>query len=67
MNAEETVLLVDDEERLLDDLRRQLRGKFETVTAVGGERALEILENQSEIAVIICDMHMPGNDWHRGT
>ena len=60
MNAEETVLLVDDEERLLDDLRRQLRGKFETVTVEGGNRALEILENQSEIAVIICDMHMRG-------
>tara|TARA_Y100001934_G_scaffold41218_1_gene49328 strand:+ start:1637 stop:2872 length:1236 start_codon:yes stop_codon:yes gene_type:complete len=60
MNAEETVLIVGDEERLLDGLRRQLRGKFEIVTAVGGERALEILENQSEIAVIVSDMHMPG-------
>ena len=60
MNAEETVLLVDDDERLLNDLRSQLRGKFETVTAVGGERALEILENQSAIAVIICDMHIRG-------
>ncbi len=60
MNAEETVLLVDDDERLLNDLRSQLRGKFEIVTAVGGERALEILENQSEIAVIICDMQIRG-------
>jgi len=60
MIAEETVLLVDDEERLLAGLRRQLRDKFEIVTAVGGERALEILENQSEIAVIISDMRMPG-------
>lgn len=60
MIAEETVLLVDDEERLLAGLRRQLRGKFEIVTAVGGERALEILESQSEIAVIISDMRMPG-------
>ena len=60
MIAQETVLLVDDEERLLNGLRRQLRGEFEIVTAVGGERALEILESQSEIAVIISDMRMPG-------
>ena len=33
----------DDEERLLNGLRRQLRGEFEIVTAVGGEQALEIL------------------------
>ena len=60
MNTEETVLLVDDEERLLDGLRRQLHSKFETVTAVGGERALEKLQKDSEIAVVICDMDMPG-------
>ena len=60
MIARETVLLVDDEERLLNGLRRQLRGEFEIVTAVGGERALEILESQSEVAVIISDMRMPG-------
>ena len=60
MIAQETVLLVDDEERLLNGLRRQLRGEFEIVTAVGGERALEILESQSEVAVIISDMRMPG-------
>jgi response regulator RpfG family c-di-GMP phosphodiesterase len=60
MMAEETVLLVDDEERLLAGLRRQLRGKFEVVTAVGGAQAMEILESKSEIAVVISDMHMPG-------
>ena len=60
MIAQEKVLLVDDEERLLNGLRRQLRGEFEIVTAVGGERALEILESQSEVAVIISDMRMPG-------
>ena len=58
--AEETVLLVDDEERLLAGLRRQLRGKFEVVTAVGGAQAMEILESKSEIAVVISDMRMPG-------
>jgi len=60
MIAEETVLLVDDEERLLAGLRRQLRGKFEVVTAVGGAQAMEILESKSEIAVVISDMRMPG-------
>jgi len=60
MIAEEPVLLVDDEENLLSGLRRQLRGKFEVFTAEGGDQALEMLENQSEIGVIVADMHMPG-------
>ena len=60
MIAEEPVLLVDDEENLLSGLRRQLRGKFEVFTAEGGDQALEMLEHQSEIGVIVADMHMPG-------
>ena len=60
MIAEEPVLLVDDEENLLSGLRRQLRGKFKVFTAEGGDQALEMLEKQSEIGVIVADMHMPG-------
>ena len=60
MNTDEKILLVDDEERLLTSLSRQLRGKFDVLTAIGGEQALEALVNGDEIAVVVCDMRMPG-------
>mgnify|MGYP001161057930 FL=1 len=60
MNKDEKILLVDDEERLLTSLSRQLRGKFDVLTAIGGEQALEALVNGDEIAVVVCDMRMPG-------
>ena len=60
MKTDEKILLVDDEERLLTSLSRQLRGKFDVLTAIGGEQALEALVNGDEIAVVVCDMRMPG-------
>lgn len=62
MSAAENVLLVDDEENLLKGLRRQMRGKFNVVTAVGGEAALKCLEAPEPVAVVVCDMRMPGLD-----
>ncbi|PPR77148.1 MAG: hypothetical protein CFH06_01432, partial [Alphaproteobacteria bacterium MarineAlpha3_Bin5] len=59
MSVEENILLVDDEQRLLSGLRRQLRGKFDVMTALSGEQALKILGNRDDIAVVVCDMHMP--------
>jgi CheY-like chemotaxis protein len=58
------ILLVDDEQRLLDGLRRALRGRFTVETANSGAEGLEILENSlsdaNQIAVIVSDMMMPG-------
>ena len=59
MSGEENILLVDDEQRLLAGLRRQLRAKFDVMTALSGEQALKILGNRDDIAVVVCDMHMP--------
>ncbi len=59
-----TVLLVDDEERVIQGLKRQLRPlrkEWTTVTAVGGKAALEVLEH-TKVDVIISDMRMPGMD-----
>ena len=53
------ILLVDDEERLLSALRRRLSGEFEIVTATSGSQALELIDADSEIAVIVADMQMP--------
>lgn len=54
-----TVLFVDDEERILNSLRRSLQDEpYETIFANSGSRALEILE-QKEVHVIVSDLCMP--------
>lgn len=58
------VLFVDDEQRILDGMRRMLRPmrkEWETEFADSGERALEILE-QRPFDVVVSDMRMPGMD-----
>jgi CheY-like chemotaxis protein len=52
------ILLVDDEQAILDGLRRQLRKKFTVHTAAGGAEALELLESEP-VAVVVSDMRMP--------
>ena len=53
------ILLVDDEKRLLSALRRRLSADFNIVTAASALRALEIIEEDANIAVIVADMQMP--------
>jgi response regulator RpfG family c-di-GMP phosphodiesterase len=55
------ILLVDDEEAILDGLRRQLRKKFTVHTASSGAAALEVLAAEP-IAVVVSDMRMPQMD-----
>jgi response regulator RpfG family c-di-GMP phosphodiesterase len=52
------ILLVDDEQAILDGLRRQLRKKFTVHTAAGGAEALALLESEP-VAVVVSDMRMP--------
>ena len=54
-----TVLLVDDEVRSLDAMRRTLDEDFEIVTAVDADAARTVLERQA-VDVILCDQRMPG-------
>jgi response regulator RpfG family c-di-GMP phosphodiesterase len=54
------VLLVDDEPRVLDAIRRLLRGKFEVHTAGSAAEGLERVERDGPFAVIVSDMRMPG-------
>ncbi|WP_114109792.1 HD domain-containing phosphohydrolase [Thalassospira xiamenensis] len=59
--AKRNILFVDDDDNLLMAIRRQLRGKFDLLTSVGGKHALELLKEQ-EIAVCVADMRMPNMD-----
>jgi two-component system, NtrC family, response regulator HupR/HoxA len=54
-----TVLLVDDEVRSLDAMRRTLDEDFDILTAESAEQARALLARQ-EVAVILCDQRMPG-------
>lgn len=53
------MLVVDDEPDNLDLLYRTFRRNFNVFKAESGVRALEILEDEGEVAVIISDQRMP--------
>jgi response regulator RpfG family c-di-GMP phosphodiesterase len=56
------VLLVDDEENILNAITRLLLedDDLEVLTAVSGEKGLELLRQHSDVAVILSDQRMPG-------
>jgi two-component system response regulator HupR/HoxA len=54
-----TVLVVDDEVRSQESLRRTLEEEFYVFTASGAEEALALLEHEW-MHVILCDQRMPG-------
>ena len=54
-----TVLIVDDEVRVLDALEAILAAEFRVLRAPGGEAALEIVHAE-DVAVIVTDYRMPG-------
>lgn len=60
MTATAKVLLVDDDDRVLQGLARNLRGRFGVLTANSGDQALKMAEIDADIAVIVADMRMPG-------
>src|SRR5579862_1144520 len=57
--ARHSILCVDDEPQVLAGLNLQLGRRYEVFTALSGEQALRVLEEQPSIAVIISDMRMP--------
>ena len=54
------ILLVDDEPMVLAGLKRQLRNQFRVETALSGDEALKMIEEQGPFAVIVSDFKMPG-------
>ncbi len=60
---QQQILMVDDEPRLLDAMRRSLYGRYSLVTAASPAEALDLLEQSTAagqpFAVIVSDMMMP--------
>ncbi len=59
------ILFVDDERRVLDGLKRMLRGlrkEWDMHFVESGAEALKILEQRSPFDVVVSDMRMPGMD-----
>jgi response regulator RpfG family c-di-GMP phosphodiesterase len=56
----ERILCVDDDANVGKAIQRRLSGKFDVVTAGGGEEGLEIIKSQGPFAVVVADMRMPG-------
>ncbi len=54
-----TVLVVDDEVRSQEALRRTLDEDFEVFTAANADEALRIMESEW-VQIIVCDQRMPG-------
>lgn len=54
------LLVVDDEPDNLDLLYRTFRREFQVYKAISGRNALEMLDQEGEMALIISDQRMPG-------
>lgn len=62
MSEKSTILYVDDELLNLQIFEINFRKNYRVVTALSGELALEILELDPGITVVVSDMRMPGMD-----
>ena len=57
------VLLVDDEETFVETMAKRLESRnLETLQALSGAEALETLETNQNLDVIVLDVKMPGMD-----
>ena len=56
------ILFVDDEQLVLDALRRQHGRRFAITSALGASAALEIVRNELSFAVVVSDHNMPETD-----
>jgi DNA-binding NtrC family response regulator len=54
------ILMVDDDPNILSAFGRNLRGRFEIDTALGGVAGVELFERKGPYAVVVSDFQMPG-------
>ena len=54
------ILFVDDEPAILRSYQRYIGLDYEVDTALGGEKGLEMLEENGPYGVVVSDMRMPG-------
>ncbi|UCD35779.1 MAG: sigma-54-dependent Fis family transcriptional regulator, partial [Nitrospiraceae bacterium] len=57
-----SILIVDDEKTIRDSLARYLAPDYVVSTTPSGEEAIRMLQENSDIEVILSDMKMPGMD-----
>ena len=62
--VKDKILLVDDDAMVLAGLKRQLRNQFRIETALSGEEALKMIEENGPYAVVVSDYHDAGYEWH---
>ncbi len=59
MSDAQRILIVDDEEQILNLLKRRLEKRgYEIDTAINGQEAIPLLKNQN-YSLMICDVNMP--------
>jgi len=60
MSLKGTILIVDDQQKIIESLQKQLRRKeYAVFIAISGEDALKILEKEA-IDILLTDIKMPG-------
>lgn len=61
MIVEPTVILVDDEVPFVEAMTRRLSKKqLKLLTALSGEEAMQVLDGNTQVDVVILDVKMPG-------
>lgn len=56
------ILFVDDDQAVLDSLRRGLHGCYDVTVALGPEEGLRVFTEEGPFAVVVSDLRMPGMD-----
>jgi len=56
------ILFVDDEQNILDALKRSMSKFFDLDTALGGQEGLAAIKEKGPYAVVVSDLRMPGMD-----
>ena len=58
MSTRPSILFVDDEERIVNQLKIIFRQRYDVYTATSGKQALEILQS-TPLDVVVSDQRMP--------
>jgi DNA-binding NtrC family response regulator len=56
------ILLVDDDEKVLAGLQRQLRRDFDVTATSDAKEAVRLVVSKGPFAVVVSDLRMPGMD-----
>ena len=59
MSSAPKILVVDDEEAILETMTFTFQDDYEVFTSTDARKGLEILDEQSPVAVVLTDQRMP--------